>query len=82
MAGLFDSYELKGMRLRNRIVMPPMCQCVATSEGDPTDWHYVHYGARAVGGTGLIILEATAVEPRGRLAGTTWAFGMTDRSMD
>lgn len=81
MAGLFDSYELKGMRLRNRVVMPPMCQYVATSEGDPTDWHYVHYGARAVGGAGLIILEATAVEPRGRLSGNDlglWADGQID----
>lgn len=69
MPGLFDTYELKGMKLRNRVVMPPMCQYVATGDGAPTDWHYVHYGARAIGGVGLIIVEATAVEPRGRLSG-------------
>lgn len=57
------------MKLRNRVVMPPMCQYVATGDGAPTDWHYVHYGARAIGGVGLIIVEATAVEPRGRLSG-------------
>ena len=69
MPGLFDTYELRGLKLKNRVVMPPMCQYVATVDGAPTDWHYVHYGARAIGGAGLIIVEATAVESRGRLSG-------------
>lgn len=48
--------------------MPAMCQYTATEDGLATDWHLIHYGTRAVGGVGLIILEATAVEKRGRLS--------------
>jgi 2,4-dienoyl-CoA reductase-like NADH-dependent reductase (Old Yellow Enzyme family) len=66
MPHLFDPLTLRGVTLRNRIGIPPMCQYSAV-DGLATDWHLVHYGARAVGGAGLIIVEATAVEPRGRI---------------
>lgn len=68
MALLFSEYQLKDMRLRNRIVMSPMCQYSANEKGEVNDWHIMHYGARAAGGVGLIIVEATAVEARGRLS--------------
>lgn len=69
MARLFDEFSLKGLQLKNRVVMPPMCQySVDKHDGVPTDWHFVHYASRAVGGAGLIILEATAVDPEGRIA--------------
>lgn len=62
-------YSFKNLELKNRIVMPPMCQYSVTKEdGTPTDWHYVHYASRAVGGTGLIIVEMTNVEPDGRIS--------------
>jgi len=69
MAGLFDPLELRGETLRNRIAVSPMCQysCDAR-DGLATDWHHVHLGSRAVGGAGLVIAEATAVEPRGRIS--------------
>lgn len=69
MTSLFDSFELKGLHLKNRIVMPPMCQySVDTKDGMPNDWHYTHYTSRAIGGTGLIIIEMTDVEPNGRIS--------------
>jgi NADPH2 dehydrogenase len=68
MTDLFTPYELKGLTLKNRVVMPPMCQyTVERQDGIPTDWHYVHYVSRAVGGTGLIIVEMTGVHPDGRI---------------
>jgi 2,4-dienoyl-CoA reductase-like NADH-dependent reductase (Old Yellow Enzyme family) len=67
MANLFSSFTLRGVTFPNRIVMPPMAQYSATIDGLPSDWHLVHYGARAVGRTGLIIIEVTSVEGRGRL---------------
>lgn len=57
---------LKSVTIKNRIGMSPMCQYSA-NEGLANDWHLVHYGTRAVGGTGLILLEATAVAPEGRI---------------
>jgi len=66
---VFTPFELKSITIPNRIVMPPMCMYSATEEGQVTDWHLIHYGSRAVGKVGLIILEATAVEKRGRLSG-------------
>ena len=68
MPGLFDPYTLKGVTLRNRIVVSPMCQYMAR-EGLVNDWHRVHYASLARGGSGLVILEATAVAPEGRI---TW----------
>ncbi|MBD7914025.1 NADH:flavin oxidoreductase/NADH oxidase [Clostridium sp. Sa3CUN1] len=66
---LFTTYEIKGLKLKNRIVLPPMCQySVEKKDGIATDWHFVHYVSRAVGGTGLIIIEMTDVEPDGRIS--------------
>lgn len=67
MPGLFDELTIKSVTLRNRIGVSPMCQYSST-DGMADDWHLVHLGARAVGGAGLIIAEATAVEPRGRIS--------------
>jgi len=66
MSALFSPFSLRSVTLPNRIAMSPMCQYMAT-DGIAAPWHLVHLGARAVGGAGLIIAEATAVEPRGRL---------------
>jgi 2,4-dienoyl-CoA reductase-like NADH-dependent reductase (Old Yellow Enzyme family) len=63
---LFSSYRVKGLQLKNRVVMAPMLQNSATG-GKPSEWHYVHYLSRAIGGTGLIIMEMTDVEPDGRI---------------
>ncbi|WP_150271560.1 NADPH dehydrogenase [Paenibacillus tepidiphilus] len=68
MTDLFTPYELKGLQLKNRIVMPPMCQyAVEQQDGVPGEWHYVHYVSRAVGGTGLIIAEMSGIHPDGRI---------------
>ena len=68
MSHLSEPFRLKGLELKNRVVLPPMCQySVENKDGIPTDWHYVHYVSRAVGGTGLIIVEMTDVEPAGRI---------------
>ncbi|MFC4401949.1 NADH:flavin oxidoreductase/NADH oxidase [Gracilibacillus xinjiangensis] len=65
---LFSSFHIKNLTLKNRVVMPPMCQySVIREDGIPNDWHYTHYVSRAVGGTGLIIVEMTNVEPDGRI---------------
>lgn len=64
---LFDSLSLRDVRLRNRIAVSPMCEYSAI-EGVPQPWHFVHLGSRAVGGAGLVISEATAVEARGRIS--------------
>jgi len=64
---LIEPLQLRAVTLRNRIGMSPMCTHSAL-DGIPQPWHLVHYGARAVGGCGLILAEATAVEPRGRIA--------------
>lgn len=66
MAHLFDSFTLKSVTLRNRIGISPMCMYSAT-DGLLNDWHLVHLGARAAGGAGLVIAEATAVSPEGRI---------------
>ncbi|MGE5467518.1 MAG: NADH:flavin oxidoreductase/NADH oxidase [Ignavibacteria bacterium] len=67
MSHLFEPLKLRDLVLRNRIGIPPMCQYSA-SEGMAGDWHFVHYGSRAVGGAGLMIIEATAVAPEGRIS--------------
>ncbi|WLF84558.1 NADH:flavin oxidoreductase/NADH oxidase [Moraxella sp. ZY210820] len=64
---LFTPFSLKNLELKNRIVMPPMCQYSA-KDGVPNDWHLVHYTSRAVGGVGLIIVEMTNVAPNGRIS--------------
>ena len=61
--------RLRSLEMRNRIWLAPMCQYMVENEdGIPTDWHLVHLGARATGGFGLIITEATAVSPEGRIS--------------
>ncbi len=68
-AHLFSPYMLRGITARNRLWIAPMCQySVFAEDGCATDWHLVHLGSRAVGGAGLIITEATAVEARGRIS--------------
>jgi 2,4-dienoyl-CoA reductase-like NADH-dependent reductase (Old Yellow Enzyme family) len=64
---LFSPISLKGLTLTNRIVIAPMCQYSA-SDGQATDWHLIHLGHLALSGAGLLILEATAVEPEGRIS--------------
>jgi 2,4-dienoyl-CoA reductase-like NADH-dependent reductase (Old Yellow Enzyme family) len=66
-AKLFSPLTIKKATFKNRIVMSPMCQYSAT-DGFSNDWHLVHLGSRAVGGSGLIISEATAVSPEGRIS--------------
>ncbi|GLR08236.1 NADH:flavin oxidoreductase [Mixta theicola] len=66
MSGLFSPFSLKDVTLRNRIAVPPMCQYTAT-DGLINDWHRVHYSGLARGGAGLVIVEATAVAPEGRI---------------
>jgi 2,4-dienoyl-CoA reductase-like NADH-dependent reductase (Old Yellow Enzyme family) len=66
MPSLFDPLTIKSITLRNRIGVSPMCQ-YSYADGFSNDWQVVHLGARAVGGAGLVIAEATAVEPRGRI---------------
>ena len=65
---LFEPFSIKTMQLKNRIVMAPMCQYAAGDDGMPQPWHETHYASRAVGQVGMIIAEATAVEPRGRIS--------------
>lgn len=63
---IFESYRIKNLNLKNKVVMAPMCQYSA-EDGFPNDWHTTHYASRAAGGTGLIIVEMTNVEPDGRI---------------
>jgi len=65
--GLFDPLTIRGVTLRNRIVVSPMCQ-YSCEDGLANEWHFVHLGSRAVGGAGLVMAEATAVEARGRIS--------------
>ena len=67
MPGLFDELTLRGLTLRNRIAVSPMCQYSCTG-GLANDWHFVHLGSRAVGGAALVFAEATAVTPDGRIS--------------
>lgn len=67
MAGLFTPLQLKSITLKNRLVVSPMCQ-YSSLDGFAGEWHLVHYGSRAVGGAGLIITEATAISPEGRIS--------------
>jgi NADPH2 dehydrogenase len=69
MSMLFSSYSVKNITLKNRIVMSPMCMYSCFKEdGKVTDWHKIHYSSRAVGQVGLIIIEASAVTPQGRIS--------------
>jgi 2,4-dienoyl-CoA reductase-like NADH-dependent reductase (Old Yellow Enzyme family) len=64
---LFTPFPLRQLSFRNRIFVSPMCQ-YSSDEGMPNDWHLVHLGSRAVGGAGLVMVEATAVSPEGRIS--------------
>jgi 2,4-dienoyl-CoA reductase-like NADH-dependent reductase (Old Yellow Enzyme family) len=66
-AHLFEPLKIRDVVLSNRIGIPPMCQYSA-HDGIATEWHFVHYGCRAVGGAALMIIEATAVVPEGRIS--------------
>jgi 2,4-dienoyl-CoA reductase-like NADH-dependent reductase (Old Yellow Enzyme family) len=63
---LFQPFTLKSVTLRNRIGVSPMCQ-YSSEDGVATDWHLMHLGSRAAGGAGVVIAEATAVAPEGRI---------------
>lgn len=67
MSALFEPLTLRGATARNRLWVSPMCQYSATA-GLPDDWHLVHLGSRAVGGAGVVLTEATAVSPEGRIS--------------
>ena len=67
MTALFQEFRLKDAVLRNRIGVSPMCQ-YSSVNGYASDWHLVHLGSRAVGGAGLVMVEATAVSPEGRIS--------------
>ena len=66
MPSLIEPITLRGVTLRNRIAIPPMCQYTA-EDGIANAWHMVQYGRFAVGGAGLVIIEASAVSPEGRI---------------
>jgi len=65
----FTPLRVRNLELRNRLVLPPMCQYGAREDGHVTPYHLAHYGARALGGMGLVVLEATAIHPDGRISG-------------
>src|SRR5476651_2355274 len=66
MPRLFSPIKIKSIEFKNRIVVSPMCE-YSSEDGFASDWHLVHLGSRAVGGAALIITEATAVSPEGRI---------------
>jgi 2,4-dienoyl-CoA reductase-like NADH-dependent reductase (Old Yellow Enzyme family) len=66
---LFRPIRIRGLEIRNRVWVPPLCQYSVTElDGVPHDWHLVHLGSMAAGGAGLVIAEATAVSPEGRIS--------------
>ena len=67
MSLLFTPMQLRSLTLRNRIFVSPMCQ-YSCRDGMPNNWHLVHLGSRAVGGAALVMVEATAVDPQGRIS--------------
>ena len=67
MSQLFSPLRLRELTFKNRIFVSPMCQ-YSSADGMPTDWHLVHLGSRAVGGAALVMVEATAVSPEGRIS--------------
>src|SRR6476469_400420 len=67
MSSLFRPLQLRGVTLRNRIGVSPMCE-YSSSDGFASDWHLVHLGSRAVGGAALVLTEATAILPEGRIS--------------
>src|SRR6266853_5036950 len=75
MSTLFSPYALRSLNLSNRIVVSPMCQYVANN-GQANAWHLIHLGGLALSGAGMLIIEATAVEPDGRI--TPGCLGLWD----
>lgn len=73
MSRLFSPLSLRGVEFKNRVFVSPMCQ-YSSQDGLPTDWHFVHLGSRAVGGAALVLVEATAVSPEGRIS--PWDSGL------
>ena len=69
MSQLFSPFSIGQLQLKNRIVIAPMCQYSAEN-GEATDWHLIHLGHLALSGAGLLVIEATAVEPQGRITPT------------
>ncbi len=67
-SNVFSPFTLRGMTVRNRIALSPMLMYAADEDGLPNDMHFVHYGARALGGVGMIATEVLAVEARGRIS--------------
>src|SRR6185437_423716 len=67
MAHLFEPMTIRGVTLRNRIAVSPMCQ-YSCADGLANDWHFVHLGSRAVGGAAIVFCEATAVTPEARIS--------------
>ena len=70
---IFTPFRVRDVMLPNRIVVSPMAQYTA-NDGMPTDWHFVHHGARATGGAGMVMTEMTCVSPEGRI--TPWCTGL------
>lgn len=68
MVHLFDTLRIRDVKLPNRIGVAPMCQFCAQADGRVDEWHFVHYGSLSKGGAGLMLLEATAVTPEGRIS--------------
>lgn len=65
---VLSTYNIKNLELKNRVIMAPMCMYSSDEGGEVKDFHRVHYNSRALGGVGLVILEATAVVPNGRIS--------------
>lgn len=77
MSKLFTPINIRGQSIKNRAFVSPMCQYSADGrDGHPTSWHMAHLGSRAVGGAGLVMFEATAVTPEGRIS--PWDLGIWD----
>ena len=75
MSQLFTPIEIRGETIPNRLMVAPMCQYSSEGmDGKCCQWHLVHYGTRAVGGAGLVMVEATSVQPEGRI--TPWDLGL------
>ncbi|WLQ68166.1 NADH:flavin oxidoreductase/NADH oxidase [Streptomyces glycanivorans] len=85
MSALFEPYALRSLTVPNRVWMAPMCQYSAAASGPDAgtanDWHFSHYTARAAGGTGLVLVEATAVSPEGRISAADLGI-WNDRQVD
>ncbi|MDR1795856.1 MAG: NADPH dehydrogenase [Clostridiales Family XIII bacterium] len=75
---LFEKFSLRGVEFKNRIFMAPMCMYMAGEDAAATDWHYIHYATRAQGGAALVMLEAIAVSPEGRI--TSQDLGLYDEA--